>query len=85
MYENGRVWEALDILKQKGYVYEQDDAQWFRSTAFGDEKDRVLVKQSGEPTYRMPDIAYHWDKAQRGFDLVVDFLVPITTPLRRKC
>lgn len=76
LYENGRVWEALETLQQKGYVYEQDDAQWFRSTAFGDEKDRVLVKQSGEPTYRMPDIAYHWDKAQRGFDLVVDFFGP---------
>jgi len=76
LYENGRVWEALETLQQKGYVYEQDGAQWFRSTAFGDEKDRVLVKQSGEPTYRMPDIAYHWDKAQRGFDLVVDFFGP---------
>ncbi|MCC6602513.1 MAG: arginine--tRNA ligase [Anaerolineae bacterium] len=76
LYETGRVWEALETLQEKGYVYEQDGAQWFKTTQFGDDKDRVLVKQSGEPTYRMPDIAYHWDKAQRGFDLVVDFFGP---------
>lgn len=76
LYENGRVWEALETLQERGYVYEQDNAQWFRTTAFGDDKDRVLVKSSGEPTYRMPDIAYHWDKAQRGFDLVVDIFGP---------
>lgn len=76
LYENGRVWEALEALRQKGYVYEADGAQWFRTTQFGDDKDRVLVKNSGEPTYRMPDIAYHWDKAQRGFELVVDIFGP---------
>ncbi|MCA9899159.1 MAG: arginine--tRNA ligase [Anaerolineales bacterium] len=76
LYETGRVWEALETLQQKGYVYAQDNAQWFKTTEFGDEKDRVLVKQTGEPTYRMPDIAYHWDKAQRGFDLVVDIFGP---------
>ncbi|MCB8991544.1 MAG: arginine--tRNA ligase [Ardenticatenaceae bacterium] len=76
LYENGRVWEALETLQQKGYVYEKDDAQWFRTTEFGDDKDRVLVKTTGEPTYRMPDIAYHWDKAQRGFQLVVDLFGP---------
>ena len=76
LYETGRVWEALEILQEKGYVYTQDSAQWFKTTEFGDDKDRVLVKQSGEPTYRMPDIAYHWDKAQRGFDLVVDIFGP---------
>lgn len=76
LYENGQVWEALEILQEKGYVYEKDGAQWFRTTDFGDDKDRVIVKKTGEPTYRMPDIAYHWDKAQRGFDLVVDFFGP---------
>ena len=76
LYETGRVWEALEILQEKGYVYAQENAQWFKTTEFGDDKDRVLVKQSGEPTYRMPDIAYHWDKAQRGFDLVVDIFGP---------
>lgn len=76
LYENGRVWEALEALQERGYVYEKDNAQWFRTTAFGDDKDRVLVKSTGEPTYRMPDIAYHWDKVQRGFDLVVDIFGP---------
>lgn len=76
LYETGRVWEALEALQEKGYVYEKDGAQWFKTTAFGDEKDRVLVKSTGEPTYRMPDIAYHWHKAQRGFDLVIDIFGP---------
>jgi arginyl-tRNA synthetase len=76
LYESGRVWEALEALQEQGYVYEAEGAQWFRSTAFGDDKDRVLVKASGEPTYRMPDIAYHWHKAQRGFNLVVDIFGP---------
>ncbi len=76
LYESGKVWEALEILKERGFVYEKDDAQWFKTTEFGDDKDRVLVKSTGEPTYRMPDIAYHWDKAQRGFDLVVDLFGP---------
>jgi arginyl-tRNA synthetase len=76
LYENGRVWEAIQILREKGYVYEEEGAQWFKTTQFGDDKDRVLVKKTGEPTYRTPDIAYHWDKAQRGFDLVIDFFGP---------
>ena len=76
LYKTGRVWEALETLQEKGYVYEKEGAQWFKTTEFGDDKDRVLVKSTGEPTYRMPDIAYHWDKAQRGFDLVVDFFGP---------
>ncbi|MEJ2750932.1 MAG: arginine--tRNA ligase, partial [Anaerolineae bacterium] len=54
LYETGRVWEALETLQERGYVYEKDNAQWFKPTEFGDDKDRVLVKQSGEPTYRMP-------------------------------
>lgn len=76
LYESGRVWEALETLQERGYVYERDGAQWFKTTEFGDDKDRVLVKSSGEPTYRMPDIAYHYHKAQRGFDIVVDFFGP---------
>ncbi len=76
LYESGRVWEAVDKLQERGFVYEQDDAKWFKSTEFGDDQDRVLVKASGEPTYRLPDIAYHWDKGQRGFDLVVDIFGP---------
>lgn len=76
LYESGRVWQALAALQEQGYVYQAEGAHWFRSTAFGDDKDRVLVRASGEPTYRLPDIAYHWHKAQRGFDLVVDIFGP---------
>jgi arginyl-tRNA synthetase len=72
LYTTGRVWQALEELRQKGFAYEEDGAQWFKSSSLGDDKDRVLVKSSGEPTYRMTDIAYHWHKAERGFDLVVD-------------
>ena len=76
LYETGLVWETLEKLRENGYVYEKDGAQWFRSTEFGDDQDRVLVKVTGEPTYRLPDIAYHWDKALRGFDLVADIFGP---------
>jgi arginyl-tRNA synthetase len=76
LYESGRVWQAVSLMEDKGYVYEKDGAKWFRSTDFGDDQDRVLVKASGEPTYRLPDIAYHLDKGQRGFDLVVDIFGP---------
>jgi arginyl-tRNA synthetase len=76
LYETGSVWETLAALQERGYIYERDGAQWFRSTEFGDDKDRVVVKASGEPTYRLPDIAYHWDKGQRGFVLVVDIFGP---------
>ena len=76
LYESGAVERTLEALRENGYIYEKDGAQWFRSTDFGDEKDRVVVKADGEPTYRLPDIAYHWDKAQRGFDLVVDIFGP---------
>ncbi len=76
LYETGQVWQTLAELNERGYVYEKDGAQWFRSTEFGDDKDRVVVKAGGEPTYRLPDMAYHRDKAQRGFDLVVDIFGP---------
>jgi len=76
LYETGKVWETLAALRDREYIYEQDGAQWFRSTAFGDEKDRVVVKAGGEPTYRLPDMAYHYDKAVRGFDLVIDIFGP---------
>ena len=72
LYTTGRVQEALQALQEKGYAYEEGGAWWFKSSALGDEKDRVLVKSSGEPTYRMSDIAYHRHKAERGFDRVVD-------------
>jgi arginyl-tRNA synthetase len=72
LYSSGRVWHALEDLKEKGFAFEEDGAYWFRSSALGDEKDRVLVKSNGEPTYRMADIAYHWHKAERGFDQVIN-------------
>jgi len=72
LYEDNRVWSTLDALREKGYVYDKDGAVWFKTTEFGKEEDTVLVKSSGEPTYRLPDIAYHLDKLERGFDRVVD-------------
>ncbi len=78
LYTSGRLWDALKILDRNGHVYKTDDgATWFRTTAFGDDKDRVLVRSvDGRPTYRLPDIAYHWHKAERGFDLVIDIFGP---------
>ncbi len=64
--------KGLAAMREKGYVYEKDGATWFRSTAFGDEKDRVLIKENGEFTYFTSDVAYHYDKIQRGFDHLID-------------
>jgi len=71
---SGAVWEVVDKLKEKGYAYDADGAVWFKATAFGAEKDRVLVRSNGEPTYRLPDIAYHQNKLDRGYDLIVNVL-----------
>ena len=59
LYQNGKIDEALKVLRERGHVYEEDGATWFRSTEFGDDKDRVLIKQDGSYTYLTPDIAYH--------------------------
>jgi len=72
LYEAGKVKEVIDELREKGYAYDLDGAVWFRATAFGAEKDKVIVKKTGEPTYRLPDIAYHREKYRRGFELIVD-------------
>jgi arginyl-tRNA synthetase len=72
--DKGLVQHALDVLKQKDYLYEKDGATWFKSTLFGDEKDRVLVRENGQMTYFAPDIAYHLTKIERGFDRVIDVL-----------
>ncbi len=64
--------KALATLQDQGYLYEADGALWFRATAFGDEKDRVVRRQTGVTTYFASDIAYHWLKFQRGFDQVID-------------
>jgi arginyl-tRNA synthetase len=68
----GSIQRVLDELKARGFVFEQDGALWFRSSAFGDDKDRVIRKQDGEWTYLASDIAYHRDKLQRGYDQLID-------------
>jgi len=72
LYDSGLVDRALDKLRQAGHLYTQDGAEWFRSTAFGDEKDRVVQRENGQYTYFAPDIAYHLNKFERGFDLAID-------------
>lgn len=72
LYKDGLVAGALAELKAKGLAYEKDGALWLKSTAFGDDKDRVLVKSGGASTYLAPDIAYHCDKYRRGYDLIVN-------------
>ncbi|MGI9264237.1 MAG: arginine--tRNA ligase [Gammaproteobacteria bacterium] len=72
--ESGRVADTIERLRQEGSVYEQDGAQWFKATQFGDEKDRVIVRENGLTTYIASDIAYHLDKRTRGYDLLLDVL-----------
>ena len=72
LYDTGRVDEILENFRNKGVVYEKDGALWFKTSDFGDEKDRVVVKKNGETTYFASDIAYHQDKYDRGFERVVD-------------
>lgn len=67
-----KIQHAFDAMKERGYVYEDEGATYFKSSEFGDEKDRVLIKQNGELTYFMSDVAYHYDKKQRGYDLLID-------------
>ena len=74
LYENDMIRPTLEKLKEKGYTYEQDGALWLRSTDFGDDKDRVLIKGDGSYTYLTPDIAYHLSKFNRGYDFLVDLL-----------
>ena len=71
-YKNGAIDNVLKTLKEKNLSYEKDGAVWFKTSSLGKEEDKVLVKSTGEPTYRLPDIAYHADKVDRGFDLIVD-------------
>ncbi len=72
LYENGKIDETLKKMEQSGVTYKSDGAIWFKTTEFGAEKDRVLVKSSGEPTYRLPDIAYHAQKLTRDYDRIID-------------
>jgi arginyl-tRNA synthetase len=74
--DSGKMDEVLNKIYENDYSYKQDGAVWFKSTFFGDDKDRVIVKSNGEVTYMVPDIAYHLDKAQRGFQKVIDLWGP---------
>ena len=70
--ESGAVNRAIERLRSAGHLYEKEGALWFRSTTFGDEKDRVIERENGQTTYFASDIAYHMDKLERGFERVVD-------------
>ncbi len=75
LHKEGKVDEVIDIFKNKGLTYEQDGALWFKSTLFGDDKDRVLMRSNGLPTYVVPDIAYHYNKlVTRNFDIAINVL-----------
>ncbi len=72
LMDNGAIERALTRLREHGDLYEQDGAQWFRASRYGDEKDRVVVRENGAPTYFASDIAYHLEKTERGFDVLID-------------
>lgn len=72
LYEEGKIDEVLNAFKEKGLSYEKDGALWLKLSEMGGETDKVIVKSTGEPTYRLPDIAYHITKFKRGYDLIVD-------------
>lgn len=72
--KSNRIDDALTILEQRGILYKKDGATWFPATDFGDEKDRVVVRENGNKTYFASDIAYHFDKRERGFDYLIDIL-----------
>lgn len=72
LFDTGLVERAVAVLAQRGHIYAQDGAKWFRSTAFGDEKDRVVQRDNGSYTYFASDIAYHLNKFERGFDRLID-------------
>lgn len=74
--ESGKIDKALELIKNKGYIFEQEGATWFRSTEFGDDKDRVVIKSDGSYTYLAPDMAYHLDKYSRGFRSLIDIWGP---------
>jgi arginyl-tRNA synthetase len=72
LYEDGRVNQVVEELRARNLVYEKEGATWFKTTEFGQEQDRVIIKGTGEPTYRLPDIAYHCDKFKRGYDWMIN-------------
>jgi arginyl-tRNA synthetase len=74
LYSRGEVDAALACLEREGHTYKSEGALWMRTTTFGDDKDRVLIRADGEPTYLAADVAYHWDKLERGFERLIDVL-----------
>lgn len=72
LYESGKIKELLRIFQERNLSYEKDGATWLKLTELGNEMDKVIVKSTGEPTYRLPDIAYHTTKFDRGYDLMID-------------
>jgi arginyl-tRNA synthetase len=74
LYRRGEVESALADLDRRGHTYRHEDALWLRTTDFGDDKDRVLIRANGEPTYLAADVAYHWDKLRRGFGRLINVL-----------
>lgn len=76
LHAAGALEDVIQLFKDKGYMYMKDGALWFRSTQFGDDKDRVIIKQDGTYTYATADIAYHYDKLKRGYNRLIDILGP---------
>ena len=74
LHKNGEVDNTLQTLKDKGYIYEKDGAAWLATSKFNDEKDRVVIKSDGEKTYLSPDIAYHKNKFERGYDILINLM-----------
>lgn len=74
LYDDGRLEAVLSDLRAEGMIYEAESAVWFKATALGLERDRVVVRSNGEPTYLLPDIAYHRDKYERGFEAIIDVM-----------
>lgn len=72
LHDRDTVRKTIELLRKRGYIYDEEGAVWFRSTSFGDEKDRVVIRANGASTYFAADLAYHLDKFERDFDLVID-------------
>jgi len=72
LYDNKEIYNVIEALREKKLIYELDGATWFKATKLGLQQDRVLIKSTGEPTYRLPDMAYHKNKFERDFDVIVD-------------
>ncbi len=72
LMDDGSIEKSLAVLKSNGHLYEKDGATWFKSSELGDEKDRVVIRDNGQYTYFASDIAYHWNKLERGFDVLID-------------